>query len=281
MQIIFITDLDGTLLGHEDFDFMPVRPAVWELVDCGVHLILASSKTQTEIEKVCDDLGRRLPLICENGASIAHFDLLCDCPSDNNTITAIRGISASALRACWPQVISSDLRNLCTFLEEMDRPSQENLLGLKGSDLDRALDRLYSCLLVFKGSPSQFTTLQEQAIRAGLSVQRGGRVCTLSGRHDKGIYLPEIRRLTTRGNEPCVVVGFGDSENDVEMLKAADIACVIPRPDGYTLPLKKASDAIIIAPCVAPWGWHEAAIGALSLLSEQNDTPSYRGRSNG
>ena len=79
-------------------------------------------------------------------------------------------------------------------------------------------------------------------------------MCTLSGHHNKAVYLPEIRCLTQQGKQPSVLVGFGDSDNDKEMLDAVDIACVILRPDGYTLSVHKARHSIIIAPCVAPWG---------------------------
>ena len=106
-------------------------------------------------------------------------------------------------------------------------------------------------------------------------------MCTLSGHHNKAVYLPEIRCLTQQGKQPSVLVGFGDSDNDKEMLDAVDIACVIPRPDGYTLSVHKARHSTIIAPCVAPWGWHEAAVSALSLISEQTHCTEHKGASYG
>ena len=50
MQTVFITDLDGTLLGHEEFDIMPSKPVLDKLIRSGIDIILASSKTKAEIE---------------------------------------------------------------------------------------------------------------------------------------------------------------------------------------------------------------------------------------
>lgn len=281
MQTVFITDLDGTLLGHEDFDVMPNKPVLGKLDEAGISVILASSKTQDEIETLCDELGYRLPFIYENGAGTAHFHKLSEAGADSMVCPADRGMSLSDIRARWLNLIPADMRQYCTFLDEMDRDSQMTLLGLRGPDLDRALKRSYSCLFVFTGSLSRFPALQAQANKAGLSVQKGGRVCTLSGYHNKSVYLPEIRRLTQQGEDPSVLVGFGDSDNDLEMLEAVDIACVIPRPNGHTLPVQKARQFTIIAPCVAPWGWHKAAASALALLSEQRHNLQHKGVSYG
>ena len=280
MQTVFITDLDGTLLGHEDFDVMPNKPVLGKLIEAGIAVILASSKTRAEIQTLCDDLGYQLPFIFENGAGTAHFEKLCKAGAGDMVRLADRGVSVSEICTRWSQLIPADMRQYCSFLDEMNRDAQKALLGLGGPDLDRALRRSYSCLFVFTGSPSHFSALQDKARQAGLSVQRGGRVCTLSGYHNKAVYLPEIRRLTQQGKEPSVLVGFGDSDNDKDMLNAVDVACVIPRPDGCTLSVRP-DQSTIIAPCVAPWGWHKAAVSALSLLSEQKHCPEQKGVSYG
>ena len=46
---IFFSDLDGTLLDHENYDWSAAKPALSELKRQGLPLILASSKTAAEI----------------------------------------------------------------------------------------------------------------------------------------------------------------------------------------------------------------------------------------
>ena len=49
----------------------------------------------------------------------------------------------------------------------MDASGQEAILGLAGEQLARAMDRSHSALFKFKGTPSEFVVLQEQAVQAG------------------------------------------------------------------------------------------------------------------
>ena len=52
MNFILISDLDGTLLGQYDFDFSLIKSDITNLLDSGHLLVLASSKTKAEIEKI-------------------------------------------------------------------------------------------------------------------------------------------------------------------------------------------------------------------------------------
>ena len=79
MNFILITDLDGTLLGQHDFDFGLIKSDIINLLDSGHLLVLASSKTKAEIESFCDELGRRVPFIYENGAGVENFSLFNGC----------------------------------------------------------------------------------------------------------------------------------------------------------------------------------------------------------
>ena len=72
--------------------------------------------------------------------------------------------------------------------------------------------------------------LVDQAKTAGMAIKKGGRVCNLSGRHDKAGYNFALRSAYRDAGSRLCIVGFGDGENDIEMLQQADIACVIPRP---------------------------------------------------
>jgi predicted mannosyl-3-phosphoglycerate phosphatase (HAD superfamily) len=60
-------------------------------------------------------------------------------------------------------------------------------------------------------------------------------------------------------------VGVGDSENDVALLEACDVACIIPRPHKPLLSLSIPLDRTIIAGSIAPLGWLEAVRKALAI----------------
>jgi len=71
MQLLIFTDLDGTLLDHETYSWVPAQPALNELKRLGVPLIMASSKTAAEIAPLRAKAGfSHCPAIVENGAGI-------------------------------------------------------------------------------------------------------------------------------------------------------------------------------------------------------------------
>lgn len=274
MSTIFITDLDGTLLGHDDFGFAAIRDDILAFLAAGVPLIPNSSKTRAEIEYFCQQLGLRLPFICENGAALVNADLLGTGDMKIMPRSILAGRSVDELMSAWIAAIDPDLRASCVFLDALDEEQQTSILGLSGDDLARALARDYSVLFRFVGDEQAFASLRDQAQAAGLSIHRGGRVCCLSGQHDKSTFNSLIRDTHRSGGAASSMVGFGDSENDVAMLCTVDVACVVPRPGVPVLRLPDPPDTVIIAPKPAPEGWIIAANEAVMAL-QQNRQASH------
>lgn len=278
MQPVFITDLDGTLLGHDDFSFGPIQDDFMMLLARGIRIIFNSSKTTAEIQTLCDDLGVCLPFICENGAALFNAHLL-DTQAQaqgqvaNNTPVAsadnVLGTDVSTLMAIWQDAIDAPLRRHCIMLDEMAPIAQHRVLGLRGHDLERALARQYSVLFSFYGPQDTFAELRAAVQAAGLSVHSGGRVHCLSGQHDKSSFNRMIRQRCSSAGGAAVIIGFGDSDNDIALLSQADVACVVPRPTGPALQLADPPPNVITAPQPAPSGWALAASEVLALLEQQ------------
>ena len=166
----------------------------------------------------------------------------------------------------WEREIPLSLRSYCHFIKDMDRSAQQACFGLRSSDLDSAMKRSFSLPFNFSGAVSHIRELHYLAAQAGLSVQQGGRVYNLSGCHDKADYLPEIRKLATKSKDKPLLIVLGDSRNDIKMLKQADVSCVIPDKNGDYLSLGEGISPTIFAPRVAPLGWLDAVMEALSLF---------------
>ncbi len=69
-SLIFVSDLDATLLHEETYGFDEARPLLRFLREKWIPLIPASSKTRKEMEEVQADLGVPGPFICENGSAV-------------------------------------------------------------------------------------------------------------------------------------------------------------------------------------------------------------------
>ncbi|TRZ85168.1 mannosyl-3-phosphoglycerate phosphatase, partial [bacterium] len=70
MQLIIFTDLDGSLLNHEDYSFEEAMPSIGRIKRAGIPLIITTSKTRPEVEHLQQEMGIREPFIVENGGGI-------------------------------------------------------------------------------------------------------------------------------------------------------------------------------------------------------------------
>ena len=143
MTFILISDLDGTLLGQQDFEFDLIKSDIINLLDSGHLLVLASSKTKVEIEGFCDELGRSVPFIYENGAGIENFCLINGCEAPLNSHQNPKAIRIDALLTIWETYISTGLKSRCHFIKDMDRSTQQACLGLGTKALDMAMKRSF------------------------------------------------------------------------------------------------------------------------------------------
>lgn len=70
-DIVVFSDLDGTLLDHQDYSWGPALPALKLLHDLGAGLVLATSKTAAEVCGLRDAIGfPDWPAIVENGGGL-------------------------------------------------------------------------------------------------------------------------------------------------------------------------------------------------------------------
>lgn len=70
VQLVIFTDLDGSLLNHEDYSFTAARPSIERIKTAGIPLIITTSKTRLEVERLQQEMGIREPFIVENGGGI-------------------------------------------------------------------------------------------------------------------------------------------------------------------------------------------------------------------
>ena len=90
------------------------------MLDSGHLLVLASSKTKVEIESFCDELGRSVPFIYENGAGVENFSMISECEVRLNSHQNPKAIRTDALLTSWERCISLDLKSRGHFVKDMD-----------------------------------------------------------------------------------------------------------------------------------------------------------------
>ncbi len=265
MKIFVVTDLDGSLLNHSNFSFKQIYFDFLNLLNSGIEIIPASSKTKHEMATFCSEIKRELPFIYENGAGFQNIHPFISERSPDSFLLSEASIDTKKIWQIWCEQVPEELKIRCLFAHEMNLKQQIDLFGLTGQKLQNALAREYSLCFKFFGNRTQFQHLKYILGKNHLTTHQGGRLITLSGKHDKADYCNFIRSEQFVRGFDTFLVGVGDSENDKKMLEACDVACIIPRPDKPLLSVSMPLERTIVAGSIAPLGWLEAVRKALTL----------------
>jgi mannosyl-3-phosphoglycerate phosphatase len=264
--LLVATDLDGCLLDERTYSYDEARPALAEMSARGVPLILASSKTRAEMEPLARDLGVSAGLIVENGgALLVPADQLHPPPGDAMLVrgywTMVLGDERAHLVKALG-LIASEVGALVRSFATLSRDEVERLTGLDAADAERARQREYDEPFVLE-NPERAEVLDAAARARGLQVTRGGRFWHLAGASDKGKALWHYLALQAAEGRRFFVVALGDAPNDLPLLRTADRAVVIPRPEGphplFISQMPRAERAFAAGPA----GWNAAVLGIL------------------
>ncbi|MCK9418753.1 MAG: HAD-IIB family hydrolase [Nitrospirae bacterium] len=256
-NIIIITDLDGTLLHPTTYSFDAARPALKLIRECGVPLILCSSKTRAELEVWRDRLENRHPFIAENGGGIFIPEGYFPFPLEGKTRSGYRVISLGMPYAGVREQfirLRDTLQIPLTGFGDMTPAGVAALTGLSLDEAVLAKQREYGEPFVFPGATDERVL---QAIEASGLRWTQGRLFHLMGNHHKGKAVALLRTLYERAKGPLSIVGLGDSLNDLPFLLAVDHPVLVRRKDGSHDP-RIDIPGLYRTKKIGPAGWNEA-----------------------
>ena len=233
MKILIFTDLDGSLLNHDDYSFDEALPVINRIKSSGIPLIFTTSKTRREAELLQKDLEINEPFIIENGAAVyfpsRYTELFIDNIRQGSPFHTIQlGISYVRIRS-----FISDIRDQFNIRGFGDMSIQEisNVTGLSPGRAELAKAREYTEPFII-GSEHDIHTLQGLAVERGIKITKGSRFHHMIGANqDKGEAVKIVRGVFDRHEgKRHLAIGVGDSINDLPMLSNVDIPVLIPHP---------------------------------------------------
>lgn len=248
-MIVVFSDLDGTLLDHETYDFSPARPALDLLARLGIPLILASSKTEAEMRPIAAAMGLDFPMIVENGAGVAESDGTAG--DDREVYLRIRETLAEL-----PPSLSSRF----TGFGDWDTQEVARRTGLPFEAAERARQRRFSEPGIFSGTPEQRAAFDRHIEQAGFLAVQGGRFLTIMPQTSKADRMAEIAARYSGGSgERVKTIALGDAANDLAMLEMADTGVIISNPAHAALPVteREKNGFILRSTLPGPSGWNE------------------------
>lgn len=253
MRLIVFTDLDGTLLDHSDYSHEAAKPALMALRSQNIPLILASSKTATELLPLHAELGLGdWPVIVENGAQSIRPGAG---PTDRSEYDRLRAILAGL-----PSEVAGPFRGF----GDMTDAEVSRITGLSPDAAARARQRNFTEPGLWQGTDEGLDAFLAALADHGVTARRGGRFLTLSFGGTKAGQMAAIMR-----DLDCDTgIALGDAPNDIEMIETADHGVIIRNDHGKDIPPLpgEAEGRITRSTLPGPAGWNAEILHLLDTL---------------
>jgi len=265
---VVFTDLDGTLLDHDTYEWRAAEPALRCCRRLNVPVVMVSSKTRAEMEPLRVELGLDWPFVYENGGGIFFPS---SCPLEPPAGAKPVGVGrVLALGASYEELVAG-LRELrrqgweVRGFSDMTVEEIAELTGLGFREAEQASQREFDePFVIVDPESTDIGMLFESIAGRGLKVTRGGRFYHLFESCDKGLAV-DLFLSWLSSRHPCLkTIGLGDSPNDIPMLERVDVPILV-RSAGPMGEMEDAVPGIRITEEIGPVGWNRVV---LELLNE-------------
>jgi len=262
--IVIFTDLDGTLLDHDTYEWEAAKPTLELCKHYGIPLIPVSSKTRAEIEVFQQKLGIMAPFISENGGGV-YFPKSCypegpaGSVSEENLWKWSLGPSYGVLVKVLKE-ISDELGWVIRGFSEM---TPEEISSYTGLDLETshlaALREYDEPFIIVEPEEKDVIVFEKAAERRGFHITEGGRFYHIHGKKDKGEAVKRVILWYKRSQPRLISMALGDSPTDFSMLEQVDYPVLI-RSTGHFPGLKDRIPGLKITDEMGPDGWNSAVL---------------------
>ena len=268
-NIIIITDLDGTLLHPVSYSFEEAVPALEEVREANIPVVLCSSKTKAEIEVYRRRINNRDPFISENGGGIfipeGYFANQEKGSRDNEYTVTILGRTYSIIRGIFHDIRDRTGIRVRGF-GDMSTEEVALTTGMQLSDAGLSKQRDFDEPFIFEEGEDRVTEFLNEIGEAGLHWTQG-RFYHILGDNDKGKAVKILMDYYQTSQESVVTIGLGDSFNDLPLLQNVDYPVLVQKEDG-SYEEKIRLQNIIRADGIGPVGWNREVIKLIRRIRE-------------
>ncbi len=234
-RYVVFTDLDGTLLDHDTYDYSEALLGLSVLKRTNIPLVFCSSKTRSEQEVLRRVLDISHPFIVEDGGAVyiekEYFHFAVDASYDKDDFHVLAfGLPYEKIR----ETVKRVARTLGIAVKGYGDVTPADIAEATGLSIEaatRAKAREFEETLLSSLTPRETKRLEAALQPFDLTLSRGGRFYAVKGKNDKGAAARALVALYARGQEPVTTVGVGDSYNDLPLLSVVDIPILVQRPD--------------------------------------------------
>jgi HAD superfamily hydrolase (TIGR01484 family) len=256
-RLVF-SDVDGTFL--DDRHSYPFSRQTLRRAFAHERVVFVSGRTLAELLHLQQQVGAHVDLIGENGAFIAtHEPRLAQALEAQGALRSdaagMRVAALAAPRAVARAKVRDVLRVSGSHASVADELPPRRFAARSGYDeasARRALQREFSLLL------DGLEYRVAQRLRdAGLDTVFGGRWVTVIAGSNKGRAVRAYQQAAAQVFGPMDSVAIGDEANDETMLRSAERAFVINRPERGYDPFLLTVPGVRLLERAGPDGWQE------------------------
>ena len=227
-MLVFITDLDGTLL-DETYSYEAAQPALKLLGQLRIPLVLCTSKTRAEVEACRILLDNHHPFIVENGGALyipeLYFDRRINAPIYRDGYAVIEfGDSYQELVRCLLQASAESNCRVRGF-HQMDIEEVSARCNMPEAAARLAKKREYD-------EPFEILEGEGERLIEAIEKQKkrwthGGCFYHILGSNDKAHCVNLLCHFYRKIFKNVVTVGLGDGLNDAGFLNLVDIPILL------------------------------------------------------
>jgi mannosyl-3-phosphoglycerate phosphatase family protein len=270
---VIYTDLDGTLLDHDNYGLGPAGAVLLEMLARNIPVIPVTSKTHAEVQLLCHTLEMTGPFVVENGAAIWV----------PQTWGLSRPPGSASASGYWCHVLGKSrgyIRGLLAglagewsgrfhALSDMSVRQVCAVTGLDEFSAKRAQARHYSEALLWLGSATDRIGFVQATAELGLQVVEGGRFLHVLAGGGKGTAMGWLHQKICRDlYSDAISIAAGDANNDLELLEAADHALVVRSPV-HEPPKPHNHPKLYISRLEGPAGWAEGIQHIIKVIDQE------------
>ena len=274
-RVVVVTDIDGSLLEPGTHSLHEERAALEFLTARGIPLVINSSRTRAEIERLHQTLRLQTPFISEQGSAlfVPHGSLPVVPAYAHPTVGG--GVIEFGRR--YYEVVetlrltSRELGVDIVGFADLTIDDVAHELGVPIVEAQLAKLREYTELfrIVDEREPTRRRLLKALR-RRGLRCVRVGEHHLVSAAQDRAESLWALKTIWAEVWDEPLIIGLADSEDDIGWVRQADVAIFV-QPDGVGVPSRVLSKlpTIHVTRSMGRAGWSEAIFECVGSLMQQ------------
>jgi mannosyl-3-phosphoglycerate phosphatase len=276
-QYLIFSDIDNTLLQsyiikdgeiyHIEEYGEEIKEIVQKLRKNNIPLILCSSKTRFEQEKIRKYLEIHDPYVVENGGAIFipenYFPI--DLEELGLSIRRIDENLVIELGKSYNRIIETlqEIREIFHIefiaVHDLSLPELAQKVGISINDAKLMASREYS-ETILEININKLDKLKKILNDRGLRILQGTRYNTVSSLHDKGSAISILKKLYSIKYEQKKIesIGIGDAFNDIPMFENVDKPFLVRNIQNSYAPMK--INNLIRVNGIGQTGWKETIL---------------------